>query len=528
MTANDINGARLESTTKTDVLFTHSWHLWNDQKQAQRRQPYPPLGTLYAAALARESGFSVTVFDTMLEDPQAGIDAALDRHQPRLVVICEDSFNFLSKMCLSVVREVSFSIEAKARQRGIPVVVHGSDSTDNAEEYLRRGFLAVLNGECESTLMELLSAYLSNEQKSAWQIPGMVYLGARGELISTGTRRPSIDLDRYPFPARDLVAMTSYSAIWRNHHGRASTNIVASRGCPFRCNWCAKPIFGNKFVLRSPDSVAAEMRALKFSYGIDHLWFADDVFALDRHWVKEFAECVRRRHAVLPFKIQSRADLLTEETVQALRRAGCEEVWMGAESGSQAILDAMDKGLSVASIVQARERLGRAGIRAAFFLQLGYPGESLAEIEETIALVRRCRPDDIGVSVSYPLPGTVFHQRVCEQMGAKQHWRHSDDLSAMFRASYTDGFYRAIRNALHAEVDHYTAQADREAGERLKALWKDVYQMEKQCRNAFPTQLPVLQDRDSNELDKRAKGATAPASTDAQFACGKEAEWTCC
>lgn len=528
MTANGIKGARIESTVRTDVLFTHSWHLWNDPKQAQRRQPYPPLGTLYAASLARESGFSVAVFDTMLEDPQTGIEAAIDRHQPRLVVICEDSFNFLSKMCLSVVRDVSFTIEAKARERSIPVVVHGSDSTDNAEEYLRRGFLAVLKGECEGTLMELLHAYLKNGQQSGWQIPGMVYLGARRELIATGTRRPSIDLDHYPFPARDLIAMADYAAIWRDHHGRSSTNIVASRGCPFRCNWCAKPIYGNKFVLRSPDSVAAEMRALKFSHGIDHLWFADDVFALDRHWVKEFAACVRRRHAVLPFKIQSRADLMTEETVHALWQAGCEEVWMGAESGSQAILDAMDKGLRVDSIVQARERLGRAGIRAAFFLQLGYPGESLAEIEDTIALVRRCRPDDIGVSVSYPLPGTVFHQRVREQMGAKQHWRDTDDLSAMFRAAYTDNFYRAIRDALHAEVDQYTTQPDREAREGLKTLWSEVYRMEKQSRNAFPTELRVLQSPTGDEVGACITGVAASTSASGPFVRRKEAEWTCC
>jgi anaerobic magnesium-protoporphyrin IX monomethyl ester cyclase len=527
MNENGANGTSRRSAAKTDVLFTHSWHLLNDPKQAQRQQPYPPLGTLYAAALARESGFSVAVFDSTLEDPQTGIEAALDRHQPRLVVICEDSFNFLSKMCLSMAREVSFAIEAKARERRIPVVVHGSDSTDNAEEYLRRGFLAVLKGECESTIMELLQAYLENGQQCSWQIPGMVYLGARGELISTGTRRPSIDLDRYPFPARDLIAMESYAAIWRDRHGRASTNIIASRGCPFRCNWCAKPVFGNKFALRSPDSVAAEVRALKFGYGISHLWFADDVFALDRHWVKEFAECVQRRHAVLPFKIQSRADLMTEETVNALRAAGCEEVWMGAESGAQAILDAMDKGLSVNSIVQARERLGRAGIRAAFFLQFGYPGESLPEIEETIALVRRCRPDDIGISVSYPLPGTVFHQRVREQLGAKQHWHDSDDLSAMFRAAYTDQFYRALRNALHAEVDQYTAHPDREATERLKALWGEVYRMEKHCRNAFPTELPVLRSHAGDEMGACATEPAAPMG-DAPLPCAKEAEWTCC
>lgn len=483
-----------------DVLFTHSWHLWNDPKQAERHQPYPPLGTLYAAALARESGFSVAVFDTMLEDPATGFAAALDRHRPRLLVICEDSFNFLSKMCLSVVREVSFAMQVEAAERGIPVIIHGSDSTDNAADYLRRGFLAVLHGECEATLMEFLDAYLRKDVATCWQFPGLFYLGDHGELVSTGARGPSLDLDRYPFPARDLISLDGYREIWREHHGRSSSNIVASRGCPFRCNWCAKPIFGSKFVLRSPDSVAAEMRLLKFTYGIEHLWFADDIFALNRHWVQEFAHSVRSRHAAIPFKIQCRADLLIPETVEALKQAGCEEVWMGAESGSQAILDAMDKGTTVAAIEQARERLGNAGIRAAFFLQFGYPGESLAEIEETIALVRRTRPDDIGVSVSYPLPGTIFHERVHRQMGPKQHWRHSDDLTAMFRAAYTDKFYRAVRNALHTEVDLYTTPHDQSARNRLQAMWEEVYRMEKHSRNPFPTQLPVLENSAHGEL----------------------------
>jgi radical SAM superfamily enzyme YgiQ (UPF0313 family) len=496
MTENHIVVDHHGSDGTVDVLFTHSWHLWNDPKQASRCEPYPPLGTLYAAALARESGFSVAVFDSMLEEPQAGFITALDRHRPRLVVICEDSFNFLSKMCLSVVRQVSFAMQAQAQERGIPVVIHGSDSTDNALDYLNRGFLAVFQGECESTLIEFLRALLIDGQKKEWRFPGLFYLSATSELISTDLRRPSLDLDSYPFPARDLIAMESYSAIWQDRHGRSSTNIVASRGCPFRCNWCAKPVFGNKFALRSPDSVATEMRMLKFNYGIRHLWFADDVFALDRHWIKEFARAVRARHAALPYKIQCRADLLREETVDALKQSGCEEVWMGAESGSQTILNAMDKGLTVASIEEARERLGNAGIRAAFFLQFGYPGESFAEIEETIALVRRSRPDDIGVSVSYPLPGTVFHQRVHQQMGQKQHWRHSDDLTAMFRAAYTDDFYRALRNALHAEVDLYSAPHDHPAEKRLKSLWDEVHRMEKLSRNSFPTQLPVLNSGD--------------------------------
>jgi anaerobic magnesium-protoporphyrin IX monomethyl ester cyclase len=490
----------ITSGAPVDVLITHSYHLYFDRKQAQRQQPYPPLGTLYAASMARAAGFSVALFDTMIEDPEEGFQHALAEHQPRIVVICEDSFNFLSKMCLSRMREVSFAMQQQAAAMGIPTVVHGSDSTDSAQTYLNHGFLAVLLGECEHTLVELLEAILRKNQRDSWKIPGLAYLSnSDRRLVLSETRSPSTDLDQYPFPARDLAAIDRYSSIWKTHHGRSSTNIVASRGCPFRCNWCAKPIHGNRFYLRSADSVAEEMQLLKWEYGVEHLWFADDIFALNRHWVQEFAEAVERRDAALPFKIQSRADLLSDETVKALKRAGCEEVWMGAESGSQAILDAMDKGLTVASIVEARKRLGHAGIRAAFFLQFGYPGETLTEIEETIALVRTTRPDDIGVSVSYPLPGTGFYQKVQEQLGPKRNWVDSQDLSVMFRAAYTDEFYRSLRNALHHEVESYHRPSADENW-RGASLWNEVYRLEKRCRVAQPTQLPVLQATSAQTL----------------------------
>jgi len=482
----------MQTPPPVEVLLTHSYHLYYDRKQAERQQPYPPLGTMYAAALARKAGFSVALFDTMIDDPDAGFEHALEQYRPKVVVICEDSFNFLSKMCLSRMREVSFKMRELAARSGIPTLVHGSDSSDQVRTYLNEGFHAVLLGECEDSLLELLQAMLRDGQAGSWKIPGLAYL-SDGAVVYTASRSRSTDLDRYPFPARDMISVDRYSEIWKTHHGRSSTNLVASRGCPFRCNWCAKPIYGNKFLLRSADSVAEEMSILKHEYGVEHLWFADDIFALNRHWVSEFADAVEERDAALPFKIQSRADLMSNETVAALKRAGCEEVWMGAESGSQSILDAMDKGLTVASIETARQRLGDAGIRAGFFLQFGYPGETLKEIEETIGLVRRCRPDDIGVSVSYPLPGTVFYQRVQEQLGEKRNWIDSQDLSVMFRAAYTDEFYRSLRNALHYEVRQYQDSTAQEDNRTLSDLWNAVYRLEKCCKVAQPTQLPILQ-----------------------------------
>jgi len=286
-----------------------------------------------------------------------------------------------------------------------------------------------------------------------------------------------------PRAARDLIDIEPYRRAWLEAHGYFSTNVVASRGCPYRCNWCAKPISGNRFQLRAAEEVAAEIHELKTLFGVQHIWFGDDVFALDRHWVEQFAIAVASHGEAVPFKIQSRADLMSETTVSALKRAGCTEVWMGVESGSQAILDAMQKGLKLSAVHAARQRLAAAGIRACYFLQFGYPGEGWGEICETVQLVRDTQPDDIGVSVSYPLPGTAFFAQVQEQLGRKRNWNDSDDLCTIHIASYNDSFYHALRDALHAEVAARYPPAGSSHSFPCQLLWDRVREMEPMCRN---------------------------------------------
>jgi radical SAM superfamily enzyme YgiQ (UPF0313 family) len=154
---------------------------------------------------------------------------------------------------------------------------------------------------------------------------------------------------------------------------------------------------------------------------------------------------------VVPFKCLSRADLLTEGTVAGLASAGCRMVWMGAESGSQRVLDAMEKGTRVEEIRASVDRLRRAGIGVGLFLQFGYPGETWEDVQSTRALVRDCAPDDIGISVSYPMPGTRFFERVKGQLGDKQNWDDSADLAMMYEGPYPTGFYRALHGLVHAE-----------------------------------------------------------------------------
>jgi anaerobic magnesium-protoporphyrin IX monomethyl ester cyclase len=456
-------------------------------------QPYLPIGTLYAATALRDHGVSVAVFDAMLVPPGESFRQLLKKEQPKIVAVYEDDFNFLSKMCLTRMREVAWEIARASRDFGAVVIVHGSDSTDNPALFLANGFDYVLCGEAEDVLVTLCTSIL--QQVEIPELDGLVKLNQYGQMVGAPQR-----LARNPawaqlsLPARDLIELEPYREAWLGTHGYFSTNMVASRGCPYRCNWCAKPISGNRFHLRAASVVAEEMALLKHA-GVEHIWFGDDVFALDHHWVRDFAQEVTIRDAAIPFKVQSRADLMREDTVLHLKAAGCAEVWMGVESGAQAILDAMDKGIALAAVETARQRLADAGIRACFFLQFGYPGETWTELQETIAMVRKMRPDDIGISFSYPLPGTVFYERVRSQLGSKRNWTDSDDLCIMFKAAYTTDFYRAVREALHAEVDSWSLpEAQGKLNANVAALWRIVHEMEPLNRVSDAFELPKSLD----------------------------------
>jgi anaerobic magnesium-protoporphyrin IX monomethyl ester cyclase len=283
--------------------------------------------------------------------------------------------------------------------------------------------------------------------------------------------------------------MDRYRDAWLAAHGYFSLNLAASRGCSFRCAWCSKPIWGNHYLQRSPAAVGHEIGYLKRTFRPDHVWFADDIFGFRVDWVREFAAVVGGTASTVPFTIQTRADLLSERMAQALREAACVEAWLGAESGSQRILDAMNKGTTVQDILTARSRLKAAGIRVGFFIQLGYLGEQLVDILATRELLAAARPDDVGVSVSYPLPGTRFHELVKAQLGPKTHWQDSDDLAMMFQGTYTSEFYRAVRNLFHDEVSLQAFEAgspDRGVPDPRRSLerrWQELLSHEHQYRS---------------------------------------------
>ena len=450
-----------------DLLFGQSYYLRFDAKLWAAMQPYPPLGTLYAASLMRERGYKVALFDAMLAEGTAAWDAALRQHRPRYAVIFEDNFNYLSKMSLLRMREAAFEMIDDAKDQGCTVIAAGADMTDHAEQYLERGADYVLLGEGEQTLEELV-AYLESVQtpsdEGLYAITGLAYRH-EGRTVKTPPRAVIRTLDELPFPAWDLVDRDRYRRIWYEHHGYYSMNLVTTRGCPFHCNWCAKPIWGQVYNTRSPENVVQEMAWLQDNFQPDHIWFMDDIMGIQDKWIEDFADALDAYDVHIPFKSLNRADLLLRgKTIPALARAGADIVWIGAESASQKILDAMDKGTTVEQIYEATRKLHEHGIRVAFFLQFGYPGETREDIELTLQMVRDLMPDDIGISVSYPLPGTPFHERVRHEFGEKANWYDSEDLAMLYQGPFRTEFYRQLHTVVHKDY------RSRKTWRRLKGL----------------------------------------------------------
>jgi anaerobic magnesium-protoporphyrin IX monomethyl ester cyclase len=430
------------------ILFTHSYFLKFDPKQLKIGQPYAPLGTLYAAAVMRENGYDVSLHDVQFANTPEEVLPSLNRMKPAYFVIYDDGFNYLTKMCLTNMREAAFEMIDYAKKRNCVVIVSSSDATDRYERYLDAGADFVLIGEAEQTLLELVKLIDENGEDFS-NIPGLAFKKHEA-YIKTGARKVMKDLDCLPLPAWDILDITPYKNMWLQHAGFFSINIGTTRGCPFKCNWCAKPIYGNRYNARSPQNVINEIKYLNQRFGVDHIWFCDDIFGLKPGWVNEFANLVERESLKFKFKIQSRADLLVQENyVNALARAGCDNVWMGAESGSQKILNAMDKGITIEQIEEATTLLKKHRIKPSFFIQFGYLGETMKDIRLTIKMINRLMPYEIGVSVSYPLPGTGFYEKVKEQLKEKSNWTDSDELALMFRNTYQPAFYKQLHRYVH-------------------------------------------------------------------------------
>lgn len=433
----------------SSILFSHSYYYQLDPKQWKNKMPFPPLGTLYAAALLRKNNHEVALFDTNLLNSSNAITSTILLQKPKYLVVYDDGFNYLTKMCLTTMRDACFDMIAIGKKHDCIVIVCSSDATDHYSDYLEKGADYCIQGEGELTLLELITAI--DQERPIDSIAGIVFQKVN-TIIVNPKRAVLQDLDSLPLPAWDLIAMDSYKSIWAQGKHPFTLNIATTRGCPFKCNWCAKPIYGNRYNSHSPEYIANHIEFLKKSFGVDRFWMCDDIFGLKPNWVQEFNVELQKRNLKINYYIQSRVDLLLkEDTIDALVASGLSEVWVGAESGSQKILDAMDKGTTVSQIYEATHLLQAKKVQVAFFLQFGYLGETQEDIAKTIAMVKELVPDNIGVSVSYPLPGTPFYEKVKTDLQFKANWKDSDDLEMLFQGTFKTNYYRKLQRYVHKE-----------------------------------------------------------------------------
>lgn len=445
-----------------DLLLTHGYFLAEDPKEQAIMKPYVPLGLLYLAAFLERAGFSVEVFDTTFRR-FADLEARLRQGPPSVVGFAA---NLMTRA--HVVR-----LARIAKENGWTVLFGGPEPPNWAEEYLAAGGDVVVDGEGEETLAELLPVLGAHgpDPSALSRVNGILFLDASGTLVKTPPRTKVADLDTLPWPARGKVDVARYLETWRTAHGASSLSLITARGCPFRCNWCSHGVYGFSHRRRSPAAVADELDWLVETYRPDQVWYADDVFNIKASWLVEYAAELERRGLRVPFECICRADRMTEEVAAALARLGAFRVWLGAESGSQRILDAMERGVTVEQVKAAAALLGRHGIETGMFLMWGYEGEEIADIEATVALVRDTLPEVYFTTVSYPIKGTKYFESVAERAVATTEWASGSDRDFAVKGRHSRRFYDQATRYLRGSVELHRLRTSRGAGRLARLPW---------------------------------------------------------
>ncbi len=425
-----------------DVLLTNAYYLAEDAAEQQIMKPYPPLGVLYVAAHLRSLGFAVGV-----------IDSTFMRRADHLEAIRNSSAPIVGVYVNMMVRANALTVIRVARESGKTVVLGGPEPVNYSDQYLDRGADVIVDGEGELTLAELLPVLQDPKRNGLDRVAGILYRSAAGNTVTTPPRAQIASLDDRPWPARDAIDMQDYLDVWKTHHGVSSVSLITARGCPYRCRWCSHSVFGFSYRHRSPTDVADELQYIRDTYNPDQVWYADDVFTMSKHWLRAYANVLRERELYFPFETISREDRLDEPTIRTLAEMGCYRLWVGAESGSQRILDQMERRTDAGRMRDMIAMLRDHGIRAGTFIMVGYEGETWDDINETTAHLKASLPDDVLTTLAYPIKGTPFYDSVSGDLLALRSWEEGSDRDLTIHGRYSRRFYRHARKWISHEVD---------------------------------------------------------------------------
>jgi anaerobic magnesium-protoporphyrin IX monomethyl ester cyclase len=436
------------------LLLTHGYFLFEDPKEQQIMKPYAPLGILYLSSHLRNQGIEVAIYDSTFGSRQE-LFGILENGEPGVLGV------YANLMTRGNVLEII----CRARAAGWRLIVGGPEPANYADEYLSAGAEVIVTGEGEIALEHLVRSGMNS---SRWpNIPGITFRAADGTVVRTSPAPLIRDLDAQPWPDREQVDMNRYLEVWRQHHGMGSVSVITARGCPFHCNWCSHSVYGKTHRRRSPRSVVDEIEWVRERYGPEMLWIADDVFTIHHGWILQFAVEMKQRGLRIPFECITRADRLNSQTAAVLAELGCFRVWIGSESGSQRILDAMQRGVKVEQVRTAVALCKENGIQTGMFLMWGYEGEEIDDIEATVKHVKQCQPDIFFTTVAYPIKGTPYFEKVASRLVSIRGWGESTDRDFKFRDRPSRRFYQhadeLLKNEMATEPDPLRIQAARDA-----------------------------------------------------------------
>jgi len=445
-----------------DILLAHAWFLYDDPHELQVMKPYPPLGLLYISAYLKSKGFSVGVFDSTFSDLSA-FEALLQREKPSVVGL------YVTLMT----KQNALRMIALCKHYGAWVVLGGPEPPHYAAQYLNAGADVVVIGEGEVTLEELLTVLAGRGRAGLHGVDGIAFLDDLGQVIRTNPRVFIQNLDDLPMPDREAIDLHHYINTWRAHHGMGSVSLVTARGCPYTCTWCSHSVYGESHRRTSPTKMAAEVAHLVERYNPDQFWYVDDVFTINHRWLRDFADALKKRGLRLPFECISRADRMNETVVDTLAEMGCARLWIGSESGSQQILDAMQRKTSVQNVQAMTHALRQRGIETGMFIMLGYEGETAQDIQETIDHLKIANPDIFLTTVAYPIKGTAYYETVKERIIPPGAWETYTDRDLIIQGRHSRRYYshatRWMVNALHLYKTQYHGDGWRKYPRMAKA-----------------------------------------------------------
>lgn len=425
-----------------DILLTHGYFLAEDEKERQIMKPYPPLGLLYISAYLRRSGLSVEIYDSTWGSKQELYD--------RLAATPGGVLGIYTNL---ITRANVLGIVAQAKRHGWTVVLGGPESANYPTQYLAHGADVVAIGEGEETLAELLPALASKGPHRLHGIAGTTFRDETGALVANQPRPQIADIDTLPWPDRAAIDLPKYVDTWRTHHGMGSVNLITARGCPYKCQWCSHAVFGYSYRRRDPVDCADELQHIHEVYRPEQVWYSDDVFTINHRWLYGYAAELKRRGLRLPFETISRADrMMKEEVLETLAAMGCYRIWIGAESGSQRILDSMQRGVKVEQVEWATKAAQRHGIQVGMFLMWGYEGEELEDIEATIGQLKKWNPDLYLTTVAYPIKNTPFFEKVSDRAILTREWSTASDRDFVIKGRHSRAYYGHADKWLKSEM----------------------------------------------------------------------------